>query len=140
MTDEQQGPPSGTMSEALQPPGVPAPVGPYSNVVVSSDLVVLSGQVPYDVTGTLVGPGFAAQAEQVFQNIDRCLEEAGCGFRDILKITAYLADFADFDEYNAVYGRYLKPPYPARTTVEAGLYGFSIEVDAIARRPVAAQG
>jgi 2-iminobutanoate/2-iminopropanoate deaminase len=121
--------------EAVQPPGVPDPVGPYSNVFVSGDLVLLSGQVPYDETGTLVGPDFATQADQVFRNIEACLQAVGCGFQDILKITAYLADFEDFAEYNGVYARYLEPPYPARTTVQAVLYGFSIEIDAIARRP-----
>lgn len=121
--------------EALQPDGVPAPLAPYSNVVVSGDLVFVSGQVPYDAEGELVGPDFTAQAHQVFRNLGACLDAAGCGFPDVCKITAYLADFTDFEIYNAVFEDYVKPPYPARTTVQAGLYGFGIEIDLIAERP-----
>jgi 2-iminobutanoate/2-iminopropanoate deaminase len=123
------------MREALQPDGVPAPVGPYSNVIVSGDFVFISGQIPYDAEGDLVGPDFTAQARQVFRNLGACLESAGCGFRDICKVTAYLADFADFEAYNAVFKEYVEPPYAARTTVQAGLYGFGIEIDVIAERP-----
>jgi 2-iminobutanoate/2-iminopropanoate deaminase len=120
------------------PSGLAPPIAPYSPVVVSGDLVLLSGQVPFAGDGRLVGEDFASQAEQVFENLRRALAAAGCGFEHVLKVQAYLASFDDFAAYNDVYTRYFRPPYPARTTVQAGLYGFRIEIDAIARVPSSA--
>ncbi len=55
---------------------------------------------------------------------------------DVAKVTAHLADLADFDAFNAVYGEYFEPPYPVRTTVGSQLAGILVEIDAIAvRRP-----
>jgi 2-iminobutanoate/2-iminopropanoate deaminase len=117
------------------PSGLSQPIAPYSPVVVSRDMVFLSGQIPFDQNGKLVSDEFEPQAKQVFENMRRCLEAAGCGFEDVLKVNAFLASFDDFGAYNEVYGQYFAPPYPARTTVQAGLYGFRIEIEAIARRP-----
>jgi 2-iminobutanoate/2-iminopropanoate deaminase len=117
------------------PEGAAPPIAPYSPVVVSGDLVLLSGQVPFGADGRLVSDDFEAQAEQVFENLRRGLAAAGCGFEHVLKVQAYLASFDDFAVYNDLYTRHFRPPYPARTTVQAGLYGFLIEIDAIARVP-----
>jgi 2-iminobutanoate/2-iminopropanoate deaminase len=121
--------------EVLQPEGLAAPQAPYSAVLVHGGLVFLSGQVPFDNEGRVVTDEFDTQAHQVFRNLQACLAAAGCGFRDVLKVTGYLADFDDFSAYNEIYGCYFAPPYPVRTTVQAGLYGFKLEIDAIARRP-----
>jgi 2-iminobutanoate/2-iminopropanoate deaminase len=120
---------------ALQPEGLAAPGPPYSPVVVSSDLVFTSGQVPFDEQGKLVSEDFREQAHQTFRNLERCLAAAGCGFADVVKVNAFLADLSDFNVYNEVYREYFPQPYPARTTVGAGLIGFRIEVEAIARKP-----
>jgi 2-iminobutanoate/2-iminopropanoate deaminase len=121
--------------EALQPDGMAVPQSPYSPVVVTGDLVLLSGQVAFDADGNLVSDEIEAQARQVFDNMGRCLAAAGCGFEDVVKVNGFLADLGDFDVYNAVYREYFSPPYPVRTTVEAGLApGLRIEVEAIARR------
>ncbi|MEI7761555.1 MAG: RidA family protein [Thermoleophilia bacterium] len=121
--------------EAPQPQGMSRPIAPYSPVIVSDDLVLLSGQIPFDENNTLVSEDFEPQARQVFENIRRCLEAAGCNFEHVLKVTTYLKSFEDFETYNSLYAHYFTAPYPARTTVQAGLYGFRIEIDAIARRP-----
>lgn len=50
-------------------------------------------------------------------------------------MTAFLTDLTDFEVYNEVYRQYFSTPYPARTTVQAGLApGLRLEVEAIARR------
>ena len=90
--------------------------------------------MPFDEEATLVSDDFVAQAHQVFSNLKRCLDAAGCGLEDVVKVTAFLADFEDFEEYNRVYAEHFEQPYPARTTVSAGLFGFRIEVEAVARR------
>jgi 2-iminobutanoate/2-iminopropanoate deaminase len=120
---------------AIQPDGLAKPAAPYSPVVESEGLVYISGQVPFDESGNVVSQDFAAQARQVFENLRRCLEAAGCSFDDVIKVNAFLADLADFGTYNDVYSECFREPYPARSTVQAGLLGFRIEVEAIARRP-----
>jgi 2-iminobutanoate/2-iminopropanoate deaminase len=120
--------------EVIQPADVAVPQAPYSTVLVHGDLVFLSGQVPIDKEGRLVADDFETQAQQVFHNLRACLNAAGADFSDVLKVSAYLADFADFASYNEIYTSYFAPPYPVRTTVQAGLYGFKIELDVIARR------
>jgi reactive intermediate/imine deaminase len=121
--------------DARQPEGVVRPKAPYSPVVVSHDLVLLSGQVPFDADGNIVSDDAEDQVRQVFENVGRCLAAAGCGFEDVIKVTTFLADLSDFAVYNEIYSEYFRPPYPARTTVGAALIGIKIEVEAIARRP-----
>lgn len=122
--------------QALQPQGLAVPQAPYSPLVVSGDLVFTAGQVAFDEQGQVVPGGIEEQARQVFENLGRCLAAAGCGFADVVKVNAYLADMADFAAYNEVYRSYFSPPYPARTTVQAALApGLLLEIEAIARRP-----
>ena len=54
----------------------------------------------------------------------------------MVKVSAFLADFDHFAEFNEVYRQYLEEPYPARTTVQAGLGHAAIEVDCIAVIPI----
>jgi 2-iminobutanoate/2-iminopropanoate deaminase len=122
---------------AVTPPGMPDPVPPYSHVVVSGDVVAVSGQMPIGDGGDfLAEASFEEQARQVFRNLERCLDAAGCTFADVFKVNGYLADLGDVDVYNRVYREHFSAPYPARTTVQAALIGPNtlIEVDALARR------
>lgn len=123
---------------AIFPEGGPRPVGPYSPVVVSGDLVFVSGHVGFDpATGGIVGESFEAQAHQTFQNLARALEAAGCDFSHVVKTTAFVTRASDFAAFNAIYGEYFPEPYPARSTVVADLVveGLLVEVEVIARRP-----
>ena len=120
--------------DARQPDGVAVPKPPYSPVVVAGELVFTAGQVPFDVDGNVVGEDIGEQTTQTLENIRLCLEAAGCTLDDVVKVNAYLADLADFPGYNAVYERTFSKPYPARTTVQAGLVGVKVEIEAIARR------
>jgi len=110
---------------------------PYSNVVVSGDLVAIASQVPFDENHHLIGPNFAEQAHQVFANLRQCLLVARCDFADVIKVSGYLARTAFVDEYDAIYREYFSPPYPARTTVACQLIvpGMLLQVEAFARRP-----
>jgi 2-iminobutanoate/2-iminopropanoate deaminase len=97
--------------------------------------VLTAGQVGFDENGDLVSDEIEPQARQVFDNLRHCLEAAGSSLDDVLKVTTFLADLADFEAYNDVYQQYFLAPYPARTTVHVGLAaGLRIEVEAIARR------
>jgi 2-iminobutanoate/2-iminopropanoate deaminase len=119
---------------AVQPDGVATPKAPYSPVVVSGDHVYTAGQVAFDESGTVVSGGIDAQTRRALDNVAACLEAAGCGLDDVVKVNAFLADLADFEGYNAVYREYFTAPFPARTTVQAGLPpGLLVEIEAVAR-------
>jgi reactive intermediate/imine deaminase len=122
--------------DARQPEGMSPPVPPYSPVVVSGDLVFVSGQVALDKAGTPVAGGIEQQVERVFDNLERCLAAAGCTLDDVVKVTAFLADLGDFPAFNVVYAHRFSAPYPARSTVGVRLAeGLLVEIEAIARRP-----
>lgn len=121
--------------EALCPEGLAVPKVPYSSVIASGDLVFTAGQAPFNADGKLVSQDFAEQTHQTLRNLRACLEAAGCGFEDVLKVTAYIVDPADFAAFNEIYRQYFVEPYPARTTIVSGLLGFKVEIDAIARKP-----
>jgi 2-iminobutanoate/2-iminopropanoate deaminase len=122
--------------DALQPDGVARPDFPYSPVVVSGELVYTAGQVANDASGRIVSDEIEAQCRRVLDNVRACLEAAGCGLADVLKVNAFLTDLENFPVFNAVYQEYFSAPYPARTTVGAALApGLLVEVEVVARRP-----
>lgn len=122
--------------QAIQPEGVARPKAPYSPVVVSGDHVYTAGQVAFDASGTVVSGGVEEQTRQVLANLRACLEAAGCSLADVVKVNAFLTDLGEFDAYNRVYRETFSEPYPARTTVQAGLApGLLVEIEAVARRP-----
>lgn len=122
--------------QAIQPDGMAMPKPPYSPVVVSGDLVYTAGQVAHDADGSLVTGGIEEQTRQTLENVRMCLEAAGCTLDDVQKVNAFLADLGDFEGYNGVYREFFAEPYPARTSVQAGLPpGILIEIEAVARKP-----
>ena len=122
--------------QALQPDDLPVPEPPYSPVVVSGDAVYTAGQTGVDGDGNLVDGGIAEQTRQTLENVRACVEAAGCTLDDVVKVNAYLADLGDFPAYNEVYVEFFSKPYPARTSVQAGLpEGVLIEIEGVARKP-----
>ena len=122
--------------QALQPEGLAKPKPPYSPVVISGETVYTAGQIANDPRGNLVAGGMAEQARRTLENVRSCVEAAGCTLDDVVKVNAYLADLGDFPAYNEVYVEFFTQPYPARTSVQAGLPpGVLIEIEAIARKP-----
>jgi 2-iminobutanoate/2-iminopropanoate deaminase len=121
--------------EALFPDGLVRPKAPYSPVVLSGDLVYTAGQVAFDANGNLVAGGIAEQARQALANLQACLLAAGCSLDDVVKVNVFLLDLADFEAFNDVYRATFTEPYPARTTVQAGLPGgIRVEIEAVARQ------
>ena len=121
--------------QALQPDGMATPTPPFSPAVISGDLVYTAGQVAHDADGSVVEGGIEEQTRQTLENIRTCLEAAECTLDDVMKVNAYLVDLGDFDGYNRVYTEFFSAPYPARTSVQAGLpAGILIEIEAVARR------
>ncbi|MEU2564493.1 RidA family protein [Streptomyces longispororuber] len=119
------------------PEGV-APATAYTHVVAGTGrLVAVSGQLPLDERGELVGAGDpAAQALQVFENLRRCLAAAGAGFDDVIKLTYFLTDMAHLPAVRAARDAHLDPErLPASSAVQvAALVApeYLMEIEALA--------
>lgn len=111
----------------------PRPSGPYSQAIVANGLVFVAGQGPADSSG-VTGDGIEVQTDRTLQNLKAILEAAGTSLDNVVKVTAHLADLADFDAFNLVYERYFSSPYPVRTTVGSTLRDILVEIDVIATR------
>lgn len=97
----------------------PKAIGPYSQAVKMGSWLFISGQIPIDPeSGEVMRGSIAEQTERVMQNISSILEEAGSTFSAVVKTTIFLKDLEDFEEVNAVYGRFFETEPPARATVE----------------------
>jgi 2-iminobutanoate/2-iminopropanoate deaminase len=138
------------------PPGVPIPrrpdrpslmsstaFPPFSKVRVANGLAYLSGELPIAENGG-VPDGIAAQTDLTLRRIGASLEAIGLALADVVQVTVYLADPADFNPFNAAYGRHFAEPRPARTTIVAGLVfpGARVEITVVAaeRRSNRARG
>ena len=76
-----------------------------------------SGFIP-GAHGGVYAPSTATQLRQTMRNQMDNLEEAGMDFSQVVSTTVYLDDLADLKEFDKVYGEYLGPILPARTTIE----------------------
>lgn len=109
-----------TVRTALATAGAPAAIGPYSQAIVTGQLLFCSGQIPLDpVTGQMVEGDVGAQTRRVLENVRAILVAAGVTFDDVVKTTVFLADMNDFAAMNGVYAEYFSAPAPARSTVQA---------------------
>ncbi|HET6330873.1 MAG TPA: RidA family protein [Holophagaceae bacterium] len=113
----------------------PAPIGPYAQGRIIGNLLFTSGQIPL-VPGSMEmveGP-IEVQTERVMQNLAALLKEAGTSWDKVIKTTAFLADIADFQAFNAAYEKVLGDARPARSTVQVGALprGVKVEVELIA--------
>lgn len=113
----------------------PAAIGPYSQGVITGNLLFTAGQIALDpATGQIVQGDVAVQTERVIRNLTAVLESGGASWSDVVKTTVYLQDMADFPRVNEVYGRMIGDARPARSTVQvSGLpRGVLVEIDAVA--------
>jgi 2-iminobutanoate/2-iminopropanoate deaminase len=115
------------------------PKGIYSPAIMATGtMLFVSGQAPVDQAGEFQLGRFAEQAKLTFDNVTKLLEAGGASWADVVRVGVFLADLANFAEMNEIYQTYVTEPYPARTTVQAGLpAGMEIEVDCIAVIPEA---
>ncbi len=114
---------------------MPAPVGPYTPVVVAGDWIVCSGQLGL-FEGALV-EGLGPQVTQAIANLDNLLASEGASLADVVKTTVFLSDIGGYAEMNAAYVAAFDGHAPARSAVAvAGLpLGALVEIEAWARRP-----
>jgi 2-iminobutanoate/2-iminopropanoate deaminase len=118
-------------------PGIEPSQLPFSQVVEANGFVFLAGQVG-DTPGShaSVPGGIEPETRAMLDNVGRLLRAAGLDYRDVVKATVYLRDFADFAAMNAVYGEYFPTEPPTRATVGvSGLASdYRVEIEVIAAR------
>jgi 2-iminobutanoate/2-iminopropanoate deaminase len=123
--------------QAVSSDQAPAALGPYSQAIVAGGFVFCSGTAGIDL-GTGAAPeGIEAQTELALRNLAAVLEAAGASMADLVKVTIFYADVADFARLNEVYARHMPDPPPARSApANIGLpHGLLVSIDAIAVRP-----
>lgn len=128
----------------------PKPLGAYSHAIKTHGLLFVAGQgarnpdtgeeagVKVNDQGKIISYDIEVQTQAVIENLEVVLKEAGLSLQDLVDVTVFLADMADFGKYNRVYERHFSfPNPPARTTVAvASLPGKNfIEIKAIAAYP-----
>jgi 2-iminobutanoate/2-iminopropanoate deaminase len=121
---------------AVSTTGAPAAVGPYSQGIVTDGLLFTAGQASLDpLSGQIVEGGIGPETERVMANLTAILDAAGATWADVVKTTVFLVDIGDFATVNAIYGRFLADPPPARSTVGVAALpkGARVEIEAIAR-------
>jgi reactive intermediate/imine deaminase len=125
--------------EEFRVEGLPEPFSHYTDAVKAGGLLFVSGIVPIDADGNLVGEGdVAEQARQVFRNMELCLKAAGCGFADVVKVGHFLIDVDDRAKINPVRIEFFGDARPASTLVEVSALvvpGALLEIEAIAAIP-----
>jgi 2-iminobutanoate/2-iminopropanoate deaminase len=125
--------------EEIRVAGLAEPISHFTDAVRAGDLLFVSGVVPVDRDGKLVGgEDVVAQARHVFENIGAVLDAAGATFADVVKVTVFLTDIADRPRINPVRQEVFGVARPASTLVEVSrlaVPGARIEVEAVALLP-----
>lgn len=112
----------------------PEAIGPYTQAIVTGNLVFTSGQIAIDpADGQVHATTVEAQTEQVCKNLCAVLTAAGSSLDKAVKTTCFLADMADFSAFNEVYGKYFTSK-PARSCVAAKALpkGVLVEIEVVA--------
>jgi reactive intermediate/imine deaminase len=112
----------------------PAAIGTYSQAVRAGNTIWVSGQIPLDpATQEMVAGDIEAQVRRVFDNIKAIVTAAGAGMDDVVKVTIFLVDLANFALVNKVMAEYFREPYPARAAVGAAALprGAQVEMECI---------
>jgi len=118
------------MKKAIQIPGAPAPIGPYSQAIISGDTVYVSGQIPLNpFTGELEIGSIEDATHRILKNIESLLKEAGLTLNNIVKCSIFMTDLGQFSEMNSVYGSYFQDVPPARETVQVSKLPMNVPIE-----------
>lgn len=95
-----------------------------------------SGQLGIDPATGKLADGIEEQATQAFKNLRAVITEAGLTMADIVKVTIFLTDMANFDAVNKAMKTFVPAPFPARScfAVAALPKGGLVEIEAIVDR------
>lgn len=105
------------MSKVVETSNAPAAIGPYSQAIVTGNLVFTSGQIPLNPeTGVIEVTTIEEQTKQVCKNLEAVLSAAGSSLEKVVKTVCFLRNMEDFAAFNKVYEKYFISK-PARSCV-----------------------
>jgi 2-iminobutanoate/2-iminopropanoate deaminase len=109
---------------------------PFSAAVQVGDMILVSGQIGLDESGSLVPGGVGAQTRASLEALKGILEGLGASMADVVQTRVFLTDFATYADYNEAYREFFTPPYPTRATLGTSelALGAGIEIEAVAIR------
>lgn len=113
----------------------PKAIGPYSQAIISNGLVFTSGQIPINpILGRIEQVEIKSQVRQVLKNIEVVLEAAGTQLANIVKLTVFMVDLADFSKLNEVFLEFFPERQPARSAFQVSRLPLDalVEIEAIA--------
>lgn len=107
----------------------------YSRAVVDGEWVFVSGTTGMNYQTGDMPEDVVAQTEQLFENIDRALKQAGASMADIVRINTFMTDPAEVGALEPVLNKWLGDVRPASTLVITGLVDprMKIEIEVTAR-------
>ena len=121
--------------EVVIPKNTVPPKAPYSPAIKLGNLVFTAGQISQDLsTGKPVEGDIAVQTRQTLENIKTVLAAAGTSLDNVVKVTVFLTNMADYDKMNEIYRTYFATSPPARSTIQVAKLAsnFIIEIEAVA--------
>jgi 2-iminobutanoate/2-iminopropanoate deaminase len=117
-------------------PGLPE-LPAFAHAAIAGDQIYVSGMLGLteDFSAVVEG-GIAAETRQALRHVERILAACDASLADVVKVTAYLTDLADWPAMNEAYIDVFGPHTPARTAVGCAglLFGARVEFDCIAHR------
>lgn len=115
------------------------PISHYTDAVEASGFLYISGMLPVNADGELVGTGdVVRQSEQVLDNVGAVLQAIGATFGDVVRVGVYVRDMADRELINTVRRRYFGDARSASTLVEVSALANPdalVEIEAVALLP-----
>jgi 2-iminobutanoate/2-iminopropanoate deaminase len=111
--------------------GVPPGVAPFAHATAAGPTLYVTGQMPTDVTGSVVGTDVGTQTDQVLRNLLRVTELCGGELSDVVSVRAFLTDWDEYGAFNQAYAAWFPDRLPSRTCVGVtGLaVGARVEID-----------
>lgn len=107
------------MNMPFQTNRAPSAIGPYSQSIVTGNMLFVSGQIPLDPESMkIVDGGIKEQAKRAIENMMAVVEDAEFGRKSIAKVTIFIRNMDDFGLINEIYGEYMEDHRPARAVVE----------------------
>lgn len=106
------------MKEKVESTLAPGAIGPYSQAIISDNLIFVSGQLPIDASTNQMPSDVKEQTKQSLMNIKYILEEAGSSLDKVVKTTVLLKSMDDFAQMNEVYATFFEKDCPARICYE----------------------
>ena len=123
-------------AKIIQTQKAPAAIGPYSQAVMTGEMLFTSGQLGIDPVTNALPEGVEAQTRQSLQNIRAILEAAALDITDVIKTVVFIRNMADFSAVNEIYASFFGDHKPARSSVEVSQLpkGGLIEIEVVARK------